>query len=134
MHRLIWACLWTGWAWEAAVFILCIKCTVFTLSICTDRPKQTAYLDQMPQMRHLICINPICHFSNLFLNTTIGSEMDLVKVQDKYGKELRYLNTQCNYSMVNVLKFLTLYSILSWLKFCFLCSCFLKYLVEWQTM
>ena len=36
--------------------------------------------------------------------------------------------------MVNVLKFWTLYSILFWLKCCFLCSCFLKCLVEWQTV
>ena len=36
---------------------------------------------------------------------------------------------------VNVLKFKTLYSILFWPKFYFLCSCFLNifnYLVEWQ--
>ena len=32
-------------------------------------------------------------------------------------------------TMVNVLKFRTLYSIPFWPKFCFLCSCFLKYLV-----
>ena len=31
---------------------------------------------------------------------------------------------------VKVLKFRTLYSILFWPKFCFLCSCFLKYLLE----
>ena len=36
--------------------------------------------------------------------------------------------------MVNVLKFWTLYSVPFWPKFCFLCSCFLKYLVEWQTV
>ena len=35
---------------------------------------------------------------------------------------------------VNFLKFRTLYSILFWLKFCFLCSSFFKYLVEWQTV
>ena len=35
---------------------------------------------------------------------------------------------------VNDLKFQTLYSILFWLKFCFLNSCFLKYFVDWQTM
>ena len=35
---------------------------------------------------------------------------------------------------VNVLKFRTLYSLLFWPKFCFLCTCFLKYLVEWQTV
>ena len=35
---------------------------------------------------------------------------------------------------VNVLKFRTLYSRLFWPKFCFWCSCFLKYLVEWQTV
>ena len=38
------------------------------------------------------------------------------------------------FGMVNVLKFLTLYSLLFWSKFCFLCTCLLKYLVEWQTM
>ena len=37
-------------------------------------------------------------------------------------------------STVNVLKFQTLYSLLFWPKFCFLCTCFLKYLVEWQTV
>ena len=36
--------------------------------------------------------------------------------------------------MVNVLKFRTLYSVLSWPKFCFLCRCFLYYIVKWQTM
>ena len=35
---------------------------------------------------------------------------------------------------VNVLKFRTLYSLLFWPKLCFLCTCFLKYLVEWQTV
>ena len=35
---------------------------------------------------------------------------------------------------VNVLKFRTLYSILFQPKFCFLCSCFLRYLIEWQTV
>ena len=35
---------------------------------------------------------------------------------------------------VNFLKFRTLYSILFWLKICFLCSSFFKYLVEWQTV
>ena len=35
---------------------------------------------------------------------------------------------------VNFLKFRTLYSIFFWLKFCFLCSGFFKYLVEWQTV
>ena len=35
---------------------------------------------------------------------------------------------------INFLKFRTLYSILFWLKFCFLCSGFFKYLVEWQTV
>ena len=35
---------------------------------------------------------------------------------------------------VNVLKIRTLYSILFLPKFCFLCSCFLKYLVERQTV
>ena len=35
---------------------------------------------------------------------------------------------------VNVLKFQTLYSYYFWLKVCFLCSCFLKHLVEWQTV
>ena len=38
------------------------------------------------------------------------------------------------FSMVNVLKFRILYSILFWSKFCFLWTCFLKYLVEWQTV
>ena len=33
---------------------------------------------------------------------------------------------------VNVLKFRTLYSIQCWPIVCFLCSCFLKYLAEWQ--
>ena len=37
-------------------------------------------------------------------------------------------------STINVLKFQTLYSILFWPKFCFVCSCLLKYLVEWQTV
>ena len=35
---------------------------------------------------------------------------------------------------LNVLKFQTLYSILIWHKFCFLCSPFLQFLVEWQTV
>ena len=38
------------------------------------------------------------------------------------------------WSTVNALKFQTLYSLLFWPKLCFLCTCFLKYLVEWQTM
>ena len=33
---------------------------------------------------------------------------------------------------VNVLQFQTLYFILFWPKFCFLCSSFVTYLVEWQ--
>ena len=40
----------------------------------------------------------------------------------------------CILLTVNFLKFRTLYSILFWLKFCFLCSSFFKYLVEWQTV
>ena len=40
----------------------------------------------------------------------------------------------CGASTVNVLNFPTLYSILFWPKFCCLCSCFLKYLVEWQAV
>ena len=39
-----------------------------------------------------------------------------------------------NFGMVNVLKFQTLYSILLCLNFAFVCSCFLKYLVEQQTV
>ena len=41
----------------------------------------------------------------------------------------------CEYisSMVNVLKFRILCSILFWPDFSFLCSCYLKYFVEWQT-
>ena len=35
---------------------------------------------------------------------------------------------------VNVVKFQTLYFVLLRPKFCFLCSCFLKYLLEWQTV
>ena len=35
---------------------------------------------------------------------------------------------------INVLKFWTLYFILFWPKLCFLCSSFVKYLVEWQTV
>ena len=35
---------------------------------------------------------------------------------------------------VNVLKFRTLYCKHFWPSFCFLCSCFFKYLVEWQTV
>ena len=35
---------------------------------------------------------------------------------------------------VNVLKFWALYSLLFWPKFCFSCTGFLKYLVEWQTV
>ena len=35
---------------------------------------------------------------------------------------------QENIPMVNILKFQTLYSILYWLEFCFLCSCFFKML------
>ena len=35
---------------------------------------------------------------------------------------------------VNVLKFQTLYSISFWPKVCFLCTCFLQFLVEWQTV
>ena len=42
----------------------------------------------------------------------------------------------CNISyashMKNILKFLSLYSILIWPKFCFLCSCYVNYLVKWQ--
>ena len=37
-------------------------------------------------------------------------------------------------SRVDVLKFQTLYSFLFWPKFCFLCSRFFKYLMEWQTV
>ena len=44
-----------------------------------------------------------------------------------------YITAQVR-NTVNVLKFRTLYSILFWPKFCFLCSYFLKYLVEWQTV
>ena len=32
------------------------------------------------------------------------------------------------------LKFITLYSVLFWPKVCFLCTCCLNYLVEWQTV
>ena len=39
-------------------------------------------------------------------------------------KNIDPLNFMC---MVNVLKFRTLYSIHFWPKFCFLCSCFIKY-------
>ena len=39
-----------------------------------------------------------------------------------------------NGNTVTVLKFRTLYSILFRLKFCFLCICLLKCLVEWQTV
>ena len=42
--------------------------------------------------------------------------------------------SRVNLHTLNVLKFRTLCSILFWSKFCFLCSCFLKYLVEWQTV
>ena len=41
---------------------------------------------------------------------------------------------ELTHTMVNVLKFRTLYSLLFWPKLCFLCTCFLKYLVEWQTV
>ena len=37
-------------------------------------------------------------------------------------------------NMVNVLKFRTLYSLLFWPKFYFLRTCYLKYLVELQTV
>ena len=43
-------------------------------------------------------------------------------------------NKYLSHIMVNVLKFRTLYSILFWPKFSFLCSCFLNYLVERQTV
>ena len=36
--------------------------------------------------------------------------------------------------MVNVLKFRKLYFKLVWTKFYFLCSCFLEFIVEWQTV
>ena len=36
--------------------------------------------------------------------------------------------------LVNVLKFRTLCFVHFWPKFCFLCNCFLKYLMEWQTV
>ena len=44
-----------------------------------------------------------------------------------YNARLQAKNTAC---MINVLKFQTLYSILFSPKFCFSCTCFLKYLVE----
>ena len=43
-----------------------------------------------------------------------------LKYSDMYSKCPKILNT--------------LYSILSWPKFCFLCSCVIEYLVEWQTV
>ena len=43
-------------------------------------------------------------------------------------------NKYLSHIMVNVLKFRTLYSILFWPKFSFLCSCFLNYFVERQTV
>ena len=52
----------------------------------------------------------------------------------KYDHKMWHL-TACKISVtVNVLKFRTLYSLLFWPKFCLLCTCFLKYLVEWQTV
>ena len=43
-------------------------------------------------------------------------------------------DTDQTLNTVNVLKFWTLNSNLFWAKFCFLCTCCLKYLVEWQTV
>ena len=43
------------------------------------------------------------------------------------------LNPDTASATVNVLKFWTLYSIFFSLNFAFLCSCFIKYLVEWQS-
>ena len=52
---------------------------------------------------------------------------------ERIAKNSHVLDDDFN-GTVNFLKIRTLYSVLFWLKFCFLCSSFLKYLVEWQTV
>ena len=56
------------------------------------------------------------------------NEFQLFKSWDSKTKLYTHIST------VNVLKFRTLYSVLFWPKLCFLCTCFLKYLVEWHSV
>ena len=75
-----------------------------------------------------------CHFNCYFDCLLLESFQNQSKQCYRYNTitvcevYLRINNT------VNFQKFRTLYSILFWLKFCFLCSSFFKYLVEWQTV
>ena len=46
------------------------------------------------------------------------------------SRETKSWDHSCFQSMVNVLKFRTLYFILFWPKICFSCTCYLKYFVE----
>ena len=54
-----------------------------------------------------------------------------LEIEKHYGA---YLFSTVIVNTVNVLKFRTLNSILFWLKFCFLCICLSKCLLEWLTV
>ena len=66
----------------------------------------------------------------------VGNKCDLTtkKVVDYTTAKVRQSLVLLQPVTVNVLKFQTLYPILSWPKFCFICNCFLKYLVERQSV
>ena len=93
----------------------CIKCnisiTVITQSVGTDRPLQTVQTQiRCCSMRHLIRVYIVCHTYSNFLDKSRSSRM-------YYSKCPKNLDT---------------FSIFFWIKFCFLCSCFFKCLMEWQ--
>ena len=69
--------------------------TIFTLSIWTDRPKQTVYTQMRShRTRHFIRVYTICYtYSNILDISMISAScrMNYFKSQDKYGKVFKYL-------------------------------------------
>ena len=75
--------------YQRLYFIICIR---------TDRPEQTGLsnsIDPDEMLQNVASRQGLHHLPplQLFLNTTFGSKLFLFKFKNKYGKELRSLNT-----------------------------------------
>ena len=115
----------------------------------SKRPEQTTYSQTTPAMWKNVPLRcPMktqisLHIDtvwSLFAEHSKDSKVSMAST-DWYPTQIRLIPNSDKRSVqktisftVNVLKFRTLYSIPLWPKFCSLCNCFQKYLVEWQTV